>query len=140
MKLPRWRRPVRYSRQNHSNDYSTSLHLDFKLPSSISCASRARLLARPAVFGWFGAWGAPQGAKDVRWLDQGKPIERELSGGESHSYQLNITTGQYARVIIEQKGIDVVVSVFGPDGKLITAVDNPNGSQPRHPGQRNQIW
>jgi len=84
--------------------------------------------------------GAPQGAKDVRWLEEGKPIERELSGGESHSYQLNITTGQYARVIIEQKGIDVVVSVFGPDGKLITAVDNPNGSQPRHSGQRNQIW
>jgi CHAT domain-containing protein/predicted negative regulator of RcsB-dependent stress response len=65
----------------------------------------------------------------VRWLEEGKPIERELSGGESHSYQLNVATGQYARVIVEQKGIDVVVSVFGPDGKLITAVDNPNGSQ-----------
>ena len=73
--------------------------------------------------------GAPQGESNVRWLEQGKPIERELSGGESHSYQLNVTNGQYARVIVEQKGIDVVVSVFGPDGKLITAVDNPNGSQ-----------
>jgi len=48
---------------------------------------------------------------DVRWLEEGKPIERELSGGESHSYQLNVTTGQYARVVVEQKGIDVVVSV-----------------------------
>ena len=71
----------------------------------------------------------PQGASDVRWLDDGKPIERELSGGESHTYQLNVATGQYARVIVEQKGIDVVVSLFGPEGKLITAVDNPNGSQ-----------
>ena len=40
-----------------------------------------------------------------------------------------MTAGQYARVIVDQKGVDVVVSVFGPDGKLITAVDNPNGSQ-----------
>jgi tetratricopeptide (TPR) repeat protein len=71
----------------------------------------------------------PQGASDVRGLDDGKPIERELSGGESHTYQLNVATGQYARVIVDQKGIDVVVSLFGPDGKLITAVDNPNGSQ-----------
>ena len=68
-----------------------------------------------------------QGGGDVRWLEEGKPIERELAGGESHSYQLNVSDGQYARVIVEQKGIDVVVSLFGPDGKLITAVDNPNG-------------
>ena len=66
---------------------------------------------------------------DVRWLEAGKPIERRLSGGESHSYQLNVSNGQYARVVVEQKGIDVVVNLFGPDGKLITAVDNPNGSQ-----------
>lgn len=73
--------------------------------------------------------GAPQGKSDARWLEEGKPIERKLSGGESHSYQLNVTTGQYARVVVDQRGIDVVVSLFGPDGKLITAVDNPNGSQ-----------
>ena len=70
-----------------------------------------------------------QKSLDVRWLEVGKPIERQLSGGESHHYQLNVNAGQYARVIVEQQGIDVVVSVFGPDGKLITAVDNPNGSQ-----------
>jgi len=74
-------------------------------------------------------YGAPQGGNGVSWLEEGKPIERQLSGGESHHYQLNVNTGQYARVIVEQKGIDVVVSLFGPDGKLITAVDNPNGSQ-----------
>ena len=67
----------------------------------------------------------PQGGSGARWLEAGKPIERKLSGGESHSYQLNVTTGQYARVVVEQKGIDVVVSLFGPDGKLITAVAIP---------------
>ena len=71
---------------------------------------------------------APQEPGAVQWLTEGKPIERKLSGGESHSYQLNLNSGQYARVIVEQKGIDVVVNLYGPDGKLITAVDNPNGS------------
>ncbi len=70
-----------------------------------------------------------QTVQNSQLLEVGKPIERKLSVGESHSYQLTVTTGQYARVVVEQKGIDVVVSVFGPDGKLITAVDNPNGSR-----------
>ena len=66
-------------------------------------------------------------------LEQGKPIERELSGGESHSYQVNVAAGQYAYVIVDQEGIDVVASLFAPDGTLITAVDNPNGSQGAEP-------
>jgi hypothetical protein len=61
-----------------------------------------------------------QGASDVRWLEEGKPIERQLSGGESHSYQLNVKAGQYARVIVDQRGIDVVVNLFGPDGRLVS--------------------
>jgi len=74
-----------------------------------------------------------QGASDVRWLELGKPIERELSGGESHSYRLNVATGQYSYVIVDQKGIDVVASLFAPDGTLITAVDGPNGSYGEEP-------
>src|SRR6185369_6189223 len=66
-------------------------------------------------------------------LEQGKPIERQLAGGESHYYQLNVDAGQYVYVIVDQKGIDVVASLFGPDGKLITAVDNPNGANGAEP-------
>src|SRR6185369_1432605 len=66
-------------------------------------------------------------------LEQGKPIQRELAGGESHSYQLNVATGQYAYVIVDQKGIDVVASLFAPDGTLVTAVDGPNGSHGEEP-------
>lgn len=70
---------------------------------------------------------------DIQWLEEGKPIEREMVGGQTHSYQLTVAVGQYARVLIEQKGIDVVVRLFAPDGKLITEVDNPNGTQGPEP-------
>src|SRR5688572_26740862 len=44
-------------------------------------------------------------------LELGKPVERELSGGQEHSYQLALTDGQYASVVIEQRGIDVSVQL-----------------------------
>jgi hypothetical protein len=66
---------------------------------------------------------------DVRRLEAGVQIEREMSGGQSHSYILNLISDQYAHVSIDQKGIDVLVKLFAPDGKLILEVDSPNGSQ-----------
>ncbi|HEX6189738.1 MAG TPA: CHAT domain-containing tetratricopeptide repeat protein [Pyrinomonadaceae bacterium] len=74
-----------------------------------------------------------QEGADVRLLELGKPIEREMAGGESHSYQLTIAAGQYALVVLEQKRFDVVIKLFAPDGKLITTVDNPNGTQGAEP-------
>jgi CHAT domain-containing protein/tetratricopeptide (TPR) repeat protein len=72
---------------------------------------------------------APQGEAVGRVLELGKPIEREMVGGQSHFYQLAMTFGQFALVVVEQKGIDVVVKLFAPDGKLLIEVDSPNGTQ-----------
>jgi CHAT domain-containing protein len=69
----------------------------------------------------------------IRVLELGQPIERELKGGESHSYQIALAAGQYVHVVAEQIGIDVVVKVFGPDGKLVMEVDSPNGTQGPEP-------
>jgi len=46
-------------------------------------------------------------------LDPGALFLRRLSLGEEHRYQLPLTEGEFARVIVEQKGIDVVVRVRG---------------------------
>lgn len=66
-------------------------------------------------------------AQAVTVLETGKPVERELAGGQSHSYQIVPEAGQYLRVVVEQRGIDVIVSLFGPDGKKVFDVDSPNG-------------
>jgi C-terminal processing protease CtpA/Prc len=56
------------------------------------------------------------------------PIERELSGGQTHAYTVELKANQIARVIAEQKGVDVVLSIIGPDGAKLFDVDSPNGS------------
>jgi CHAT domain-containing protein/Tfp pilus assembly protein PilF len=47
-----------------------------------------------------------------------------MRGGEEHSYQVTLSAGQYARVVMEQKGIDVVLALTGVDGKPLVDVDN----------------
>jgi CHAT domain-containing protein len=49
-----------------------------------------------------------------------------LKGGESHSYRINLVAGQFFHALIEQQGIDVTVSLFKPDGSLISVSDSPN--------------
>jgi CHAT domain-containing protein/tetratricopeptide (TPR) repeat protein len=51
-----------------------------------------------------------------------------LKGGESHSYSINLTPGQFLYALVEQEGIDVAVTLFRPDGSQIAVADSPNGS------------
>ncbi|HKY42306.1 MAG TPA: CHAT domain-containing protein [Pyrinomonadaceae bacterium] len=52
--------------------------------------------------------------------------ERPLNGGETHSYRLSLTPGQFFHALVEQKEIDVRVFLFGPDGQQIAETDSPN--------------
>ncbi len=70
-----------------------------------------------------GARGAAPGAQESISPEPGKPVERELSGGQSHSYKITAISGQYLQIVIEQRGIDVAVALFTPDGKKIGEVD-----------------
>jgi CHAT domain-containing protein len=62
-------------------------------------------------------------------LESGKPISRELAGDDLHAYSIQMTAGQFARVIVDQKGVDLIVMAFGPDGKQLAWVDSPTGAQ-----------
>jgi CHAT domain-containing protein/Tfp pilus assembly protein PilF len=68
--------------------------------------------------------GAAPGAQESISLEPGKPVERELSGGQSHFYKIPLTSGQYLQVIVSQNGIDALVALFTPDGKKIGDVDS----------------
>lgn len=65
---------------------------------------------------------------EIRQLAMNKAIEREIVGGETHTYSFTLAPGQYARVIVDQRNIDIAVTVFGPDGeKHIEANNNGIG-------------
>jgi CHAT domain-containing protein len=67
----------------------------------------------------------------ISFLEQGKPIERELMGGESHSYQIMLISEQFLHLDVDQRGIDVVVTLFGPDGRQLVRADYlPQGAEP----------
>lgn len=59
-------------------------------------------------------------------FEVGKPIERSLAANESHSYTFPLNAGQYAYIVAYQRGVDVIVIAYGPDGTKLTQVDSPN--------------
>jgi hypothetical protein len=61
-------------------------------------------------------------------LQPGTPIERTLAGGQSHSYTINLEQDQFLQLLVDQRGIDVVVRVFSPAGRRLHEVDTPNGT------------
>lgn len=52
-------------------------------------------------------------------LEPGHPIERSISPGDRHRYELTLAAGQAATVIVEQRGADVVLDWTGTDGKVL---------------------
>jgi CHAT domain-containing protein len=77
-------------------------------------------------------WIQAQDQRQGQRLEPGTPIERELTGGQSHSYQLMLTDGQYIKVVVNQRDTDVAAKLFGPDAKQIAVVDNsidPGGQE-----------
>lgn len=60
-------------------------------------------------------------------LSSGKPIERLMSPGESHLYELNLRLNHFFELEIEQRSIDVTVRLFNPAGQLAQEMDRPIG-------------
>ncbi len=84
-----------------------------------------------ALFAAADETSSAQSQSDAQQLEQDKPVKRDLSVGETHHYQVELKADQYARIVVEQMDIDVVVTVYGPDKRKLTTVDRPNGVRGR---------
>lgn len=79
--------------------------------------------------------GLSSGLQQQDWsrLPPLAPVERELKGGETHSYRVSLKANQFLHAVVEQREIDVLIVLFGPDGKQISESDSPNdrwGTEP----------
>lgn len=61
-------------------------------------------------------------------LQLGTPVERQLGPGQAHTYTVTLEENQFVQLVIEQRGIDVIVRVASPAGKSLGDYDSPNGN------------
>ena len=109
----------RWVRSLHAHSYRT--HPLSQVVLTVS-NSRSRLSLRCGVVFWLLLLSVVANAQQELVISQ--PIAREMRGGEEHAYQVTLNAGQHARVVLEQKGIDVVLALVGADGKPLLEVDN----------------
>src|SRR5215218_1112234 len=66
-------------------------------------------------------------------LQLGTPIERTLGPGQTQEFTINLEENTLIQLVVEQRGIDVVVKAFSPTGKALGEFDSPNGKDgPEH--------
>src|SRR5215472_6781319 len=65
-----------------------------------------------------------QSEPDSTALKLDETRQRELTADRSHDHYVFMTAGQYARIEIAQRTVNVSVTVFNPAGKELFALDN----------------
>ncbi len=60
-------------------------------------------------------------------LAPGAPVEREMSGARRHLYQITLEAGQCLKIIAEQRGADISLTLNDHDGKQLASVENNRG-------------
>jgi CHAT domain-containing protein/uncharacterized protein HemY len=65
--------------------------------------------------------------------EPGSSITRELGGGETHSYRITLEAGQFFRAVFDQQGVNLLLTLYGPDGHKICDLDSPLGAEGLEP-------
>lgn len=68
------------------------------------------------------------GVQSGTQLLPGTPIERSIGPGNTHSFTVTADENSLVQITVQQKGIDVVVTIISPSGKKVTEQDSPNGA------------
>jgi len=76
----------------------------------------------------FGVQFAKAQTATTSLLQPGTPIERTLAAGQSHTYNIRLEQDQLLHLVVDQRGIDVVVRAFSPAGRQLGEFDSPNGT------------
>lgn len=74
---------------------------------------------------------AERGVSEDIALAEGLRLERTLEAGRSHVFGFELEAERYLRLEVEQLGLDVLVLLFDPEGRLLFEVDSPTGSRGR---------
>ena len=73
------------------------------------------------------------GQSPTATLEMGKEVERRLNAGESHNYEVQLGKNRFFYAELIQKGIDIIITAYGPQGEKIADFDSPNGQNGPEP-------
>ncbi len=62
-------------------------------------------------------------------LAVGQPLAGTVAGDETRTYVFPLEARQVAHVVVEQQGVDVVLTVLAPGGQPLAEMDSPIGNQ-----------
>jgi CHAT domain-containing protein/tetratricopeptide (TPR) repeat protein len=99
-------------------------------PSPVSSRCAPRFRGASSLFPLLAALlcgAAPPPATPGTSLADGLVLERELKGGETHVYPVDLQAGQFLRVRVQEDGIDLAVRLLDPQGAEITGMDGLEG-------------
>lgn len=91
---------------------------------AVGCESRQA--SRRA--GSTGDAGAGRTQEDVRTLEPGRAaVERDMGSATVHVYRIPLRAQDYLQLVVEQLGVDLVLTIVDPDHEEVLTVDSPTG-------------
>src|SRR5262245_39069456 len=83
-------------------------------------------LAQTLIADSSGRRTAGQGGPET--LQVGTAMTRTLSRGQTQRFNIDLQAEEIAEIVVDQRGIDVIVCVNSADGKPLAEFDSPNGT------------
>lgn len=68
---------------------------------------------------------AAPAAEETPELDPSVRLERPLGPGQADAFRLHLAAGDLVEVAVDQRGVDVVLTLFDPAGRTVLEVDSP---------------
>jgi len=62
--------------------------------------------------------------KEIRSIEPGARITREIAGGSTHTYRVTLAFDHFLRVTADQRDIDVLIRLLGPENKQLALARN----------------
>jgi len=66
--------------------------------------------------------------QDLPILEPGQSSKQKIGGAESQYYRIVLMTDQYVRLVVDQRGIDVGVKLYKPDGNVAVESNRLTGA------------
>lgn len=61
------------------------------------------------------------GASTARGLGARTPVAEEIAGGDTHRYEIELSSGQYVSILVAKSDLSLSLSLTGPDGHVLCA-------------------